>query len=157
MADVWEPAPLEPIMLEAVELVTVRLPLLRPVRTARGERHHRDVLLVHVIAADSEGWAECVAEPEPTYSPEFTAGAAVVLRDHLLPRLDARADALATGEALAAGVRGHPMARAALELALLDAQLRAAGQTPGELAGRHRERRCRPVRPWGCTTITMRC
>jgi O-succinylbenzoate synthase len=128
MAGVWEPPPLEPIMLEAVELVTVRLPLLRPVRTALGERRHRDVLLVHVLAADAEGWADCVAEVEPTYSPEFTAGAALVLRDHLLPRLEARADALTAGQRLDAAVRGHPMARAALELALLDAQLRAADQ-----------------------------
>src|SRR5690606_7706011 len=81
--------PLEPlpaVRLEACELITVRLPLVRPLRTAAGVREHRDVLLVHAVAADVEGWAECVAEPAPTYAPEFTAAAELVLRDHLVPR-----------------------------------------------------------------------
>jgi len=120
--------PLPPVRVEAIELVTVSLPLVRPLRTAAGLRAEREVLLVHVLAVEAEGWAECVAEPEPTYGPEFTAGAALVLRDHLLPRAWAgpTGDALALGPHLDA-VRGHPTARAALELAVLDAQLRSAG------------------------------
>jgi O-succinylbenzoate synthase len=83
-----------------------------------------------VRAAEAEGWAECVTEPEPTYAPEFTDGALLVLRDHLLPRAGAgpTGDALALGAHLD-GVRGHPMARAALELAVLDAQLRASDRS----------------------------
>lgn len=107
----------------------VALPLLRPLRTAAGTRSHRQVLLVHVVGSDAEGWAECVAEPDPTYAPEFTAAAELVLRDHLLPRAwAAGGDAAALPERLSA-VRGHPMARAALELAVLDAQLRAADRS----------------------------
>lgn len=118
--------PLPAVRVEAIELVTVPMRLTVPLRTAAGRRAERDVLLVHVRAAEAEGWAECVAEPEPTYSPEFTDAAVVVLRDHLLPRAWAgpTGDALALGPHLDA-VRGHPMARAALELAVLDAQLRA--------------------------------
>jgi o-succinylbenzoate synthase len=125
--------PLEPLpqlAVEAVELVTLRLPLATPLRSAASHRHERTILLVHVISAHSEGWAECVAEIEPTYAPEHVAGATLVLRDHLLPR----AWAGPTGDALALGphldtVRGHPMASAALELAVLDAQLRAADRS----------------------------
>ncbi len=119
--------PLPPVLVEAVELVTVRLPLVTPLRSAGAHRIERTVLLVHVLAADAEGWAECVAEVEPTYAPEFVEGAALVLRRHLLPRAWAGpiGDAAALGSHLDA-VRGHPMARAALELAVLDAQLRAA-------------------------------
>lgn len=119
--------PLPAVRVEAIELVTVPLPLAVPLRTAAGLRDHRDVLLVHVRAAEAEGWAECVAEPEPTYSAEFTDAAAIVLRDHLLPRAwsGPTGDAVALGPHLDA-VRGNPMARAALELAVLDAQLRAA-------------------------------
>lgn len=128
--------PLPPVAVEAVELVRVRLPLLRPLRTAAGTRSHRDVLLVHLVAAEAEGWAECVAEPDPTYAPEFTAAAELVLRDHLLPRAWAgpTGDAVALGPHLDA-VRGHPMARAALELAILDAQLRAAGRSLADWFG----------------------
>ena len=122
--------PLPPVSVEAVELVTVPLRLAVPLATAAAHRAERDVLLVHVRAAESEGWAECVVETEPTYSSEFTAAALVVLRDHLLPRawVGPVGDAPALGPHLAA-VRGHPMARAALELAVLDAQLRAAGRS----------------------------
>lgn len=113
-----------------MELVTVTMPLLRPLRTAAGARTHREVLLIHVIGPDAEGWAECAAEPEPTYDAEFTAAAELVVQDHLLPRAWAGpiGDALALGPSLAA-VRGNHMARAALELAVLDAQLRLAGRS----------------------------
>jgi len=116
--------------VEAVELVVVPMSLRVPLQTAAGRRDRRDVLLVHVRAAEADGWAECVAEPEPTYAPEFTDAAMLALRDHLLPRAWAgpMGDALALGPHLDA-VRGHPMARAAVELAVLDAQLRAADRS----------------------------
>lgn len=119
--------PLPPVEVQAIELVTVRLPLTTPLRSAAGDRTERTVLLLHVLAREAEGWAECVAEAAPTYAPEFVDAARLTLRDHLLPRAWAgpTGDALALGPHLDA-VRGHPMARAALELAVLDAQLRAA-------------------------------
>jgi O-succinylbenzoate synthase len=119
-----------------VELVTVAMRLTTPLRSAAGRRTHRSVLLVHVRAAEAEGWAECVVEPEPTYAPEFTDAALIVLRDHLLPRAASGplGDAVALGPHLDA-VRGHPMARAALELAVLDAQLRAADRSLGTWLG----------------------
>lgn len=122
--------PLPPVTVEGIELVTVRLPLATPLASAAGERRARPVLLVHVVAREAEGWAECVAEEHPTYAPEFVDGASLVLRDHLAPRAWAgpTGDALALGAVLD-GVRGHPMAKAALELAVLDAQLRAAGRS----------------------------
>jgi len=122
--------PLPAVRIEAVELFVVPLHLAVPLRTAVGLRDQRDVLLVRVRAAEADGWAECVAEPEPTYASEFTAGAVLVLRDHLVPRAWAgpMGDAIALGPHLDA-LRGHPMARAALELAVLDAQLRAAGRS----------------------------
>jgi len=116
----------------------VRVPMLltTPLRSVAGLRAGRDVLLVHVRAREAEGWAECAAEPEPTYSPEFTDGAVTVLLEHLLPRAAAGpiGDALALGPHLDA-VRGHPMARAALELAILDAQLRSVGRSLADWLG----------------------
>lgn len=128
--------PLPPVSVDGIELVRVRMQVATPLRTAAGVRRERDVLLVHVRAKESEGWAECVAEPEPTYSSEFTDAAVTVLVDHLLPRAAAGplGDAVALGPHLDV-VRGHPMARAALELAVLDAQLRAAGRSLSEWLG----------------------
>lgn len=122
--------------VEVIELVTVPMRLAIPLRSATARRVTRDVLLVHVRADEAEGWAECVAEPEPTYSSEFAAAAALVLRDHLLPCAWAgpTGDALALGPHLDA-VQGHPMARAVLELAVLDAQLRAADRSLADWLG----------------------
>jgi o-succinylbenzoate synthase len=106
------------VPVHAVELVRVRLPLVRPFRTLRHETTAKDALLVRVLTRDGEGWGECGAEPEPHYSGETLDGTRLVLRDHLIPRVFAGAGF--------DGVRGNEFARAALECACLDAELRAA-------------------------------
>jgi o-succinylbenzoate synthase len=107
-----------------VELRLVRLPLAQPFRASHATRTERTVVVVRVLGADGDGpdgWGECVAEPTPTYWPEYTAGCWDVLRDHLVPRLLA-------GRPLAE-VRGHHMSRAALDVAVTDARLRAEGRS----------------------------
>jgi O-succinylbenzoate synthase len=114
--------------IDAVRLVRFGIPLRSPFRTSFGTQTERDVILVHVVGPDSEGWGENVAGEEPTYSPEFVAASELVLRDHLVPRLLAVTDVHAADVArLLDGVRGWEMAKCALEAALLDAELRAAG------------------------------
>lgn len=114
--------------VEAVELRRVALPLVAPFRTSFGTVTERDILLVRVVTDTGEGWGECVALPDPGYSEEYVDGAHHVLRTFLAPRVlgaDAvSADAL---PALLAPVVGHPMAKTALELAVLDAELQADG------------------------------
>ena len=114
--------------LEAIEVRHVRLPLVTPFRTAEGTQTVRDALLVRVIADVGEGWGECVAQLEPTYTSEHLAGAWAVMNGWLGPALLA-ADELSADDVagLLAFVQGHRMAKAALELAVLDAELRAAG------------------------------
>lgn len=110
-----------------VELRRVALPLVSPFETSFGVQTARDVLLLRLVTPDAEGWGECVALSEPVYSAEYVDGAAHVVRSFLLPAL-ARlpsVDAAAVGPALAP-FHGHPMAKAAVETAVLDAQLRAA-------------------------------
>lgn len=117
--------------LEVVELHKLAIPLVSPFRGALGTETVRQLLVVHVIAPDGEGWGECSALNAPTYSPEYVDGALAVIREHLVPRLAARAPE-PTAEQVApalAAVKGHRMAKAALEMALLDAQLRAKGQS----------------------------
>jgi O-succinylbenzoate synthase len=117
------------VKLESVELLRASLPLVSPFRTSFGTQTVREVLLVHVTTPDSEGWAECVAMEEPLYSSEYVDAAAHVMRHHLVPRLVAT-DVSAAGVAPAlAPVKGHRMAKAALETAVLDAELRAAGMS----------------------------
>jgi O-succinylbenzoate synthase len=125
--------------IESVELRRIRLPLVAPFRTSLGTERERDILLVRVVGPDAEGWGECVAFGQPFYSYEYTAAAHDVTRSHLLPRLFARADVRAEEvSALLRGVRGHPMAKGALEMAFLDAELRAQGVSFGDYLGASR-------------------
>jgi O-succinylbenzoate synthase len=113
-------------VIERVELRRLVVPLVSPFRTSFGTSTVRDLLLVRVDTPDATGWGECVADTEPTYSAEYTDGAQHVLRHHLLPRLTGDLTSARVATRLEP-VKGHPMAKAAVEMAVLDAELRAAG------------------------------
>ena len=117
--------------IESVELRRIRLPLVAPFRTSFGTETARDILLVRVRGPGPDGWGECVAMTEPLYSSEYVEGAHAVTRDHLLPRLRA-VTAAPTAEDVAPALRavkGHPMAKAAVEMAVLDADLCERGES----------------------------
>ncbi|AHH99100.1 o-succinylbenzoate synthase [Kutzneria albida] len=122
--------------IRAVELIRVTMPLVAPFRTSFAVETNRDVLLVRVETAEAQGWAECVAMDSPLYSSEYLDGAQQVISDHLLPRLFA-ADELsgAAVGGLLAPVRGHRMAKSAVETAVLDAELRAMGMPLSQYLG----------------------
>jgi O-succinylbenzoate synthase len=116
--------------LESVELRRIRMTLVAPFETSFGVQTARDILLVKAITSDGEGWGECVAMEEPVYSPEYVEGAQHVLIHHLLPQLLDQAALEAEHVAgLLRPVHGHQMAKAAIETAILDAQLRARGES----------------------------
>ena len=115
-----------------IERITVHhcaLPLVRPFRTSFFTEYVKEVLLLEIETDLGVGWGECVASPDPLYSHEFNDAVMLVWREHLVPRLIGRDLAAEEVPELLGPVRGHPMARGALELALLDAQLRAAGES----------------------------
>jgi o-succinylbenzoate synthase len=127
--------------LSAVELRRIRMPLVSPFRTSFGVETERDVLLVHVVTEEAEGWGECVAMSDPLYSSEYVDGAADVLTRFLVPAVAAqpRLDATMVAPTLAP-FKGHRMAKAALETAILDAELRAAGRPLARELGAVRDR-----------------
>ncbi|KFF59750.1 O-succinylbenzoate synthase [Cryobacterium sp. MLB-32] len=123
--------------IENIELRRVRLPLVRPFRTSFGTAVERETTLVRVVTANAEGWAECAAEPDPLYSSEFLDASDLVIRDHLIPRLQALGNGL-TAEKVATTlepVKGHFMSKAVLETAILDAQLKETGVSFGQYLG----------------------
>ncbi|MFI6600616.1 o-succinylbenzoate synthase [Nonomuraea sp. NPDC050536] len=111
--------------LEGVELRRIALPLVSPFRTSLGTQSERTALIVRAVSDEGEGWGECVADDEPTYSPEYLAGAADVIRGFLVPALAGLdLNPASAGHALR-HLRGHPMAKSAVEMAVLDCWLRA--------------------------------
>src|SRR5258708_22716299 len=113
----------------------VRMPVVAPFETSFGVQTERDLLLLKAMTSDGEGWGECVAGEGATYSSEYVDGAQHVLIHHLIPRLLGR-DVEAAGVAtLLRPVHGHHMAKAAIEMAVLDAELRARGESFGHFFG----------------------
>jgi len=124
------------VRIDAIELRRLSMPLVTPFRTSFGTETARDVLLVRVTTPEGEGWGECVAMTEPAYSPEYVDGAHDVTRRHLVPRLFAAGEVTAADVAGAlSAVKGHRMAKAAIETAVLDAELRGAGVSLAHFLG----------------------
>ena len=113
------------LQVERIVLYHVRLPFKNPFRTARGTLHDRDSLIVEVIDhAGRRGLGECVAFPTDWYLPETLGQDVRVIRGLLAPLLletaflHPREASRLFGESPEALV--HPMACAALEMALWD-------------------------------------
>ena len=71
------------------------------------------------------GWAECVAMSEPLYSPEYVIGCLDLMKRFLIPALREKSTIAAEDvPVLLKPFLGGQMAKAALETAILDAQLR---------------------------------
>jgi O-succinylbenzoate synthase len=124
------------VRIDKVELRRLRLPLVRPFETSFGRVYDRTFLLVTVHGDGEVGWGECVAEATPYYSSETAATAWHILTDFLVPALLGRelGSAAEVWPALAR-VRGHQMAKAAIEMAAWDLEARQRGMPLWTLLG----------------------
>lgn len=115
------------ISVDAVELHHIRMAYVHPFETSFRRETHRESILVRINALGLSGWGECVAGSGPWYSYETIRTARHVMADYLIPLL-LRAPLKHPSDAasLFRPVRGHAMAKAALENALWD--LRAQSQ-----------------------------
>jgi o-succinylbenzoate synthase len=131
------------LRVERITLREIRLPLREPFQISSGSVSERRILLLELFHPDGAStWAESVAGERPNYSPETVDTAWFALREWLAPRLLGRdlPGPEAVEPLLEEGVRGHRMAKAALEMGCwaLDAELR--GVPLAERIGGTRER-----------------
>lgn len=125
--------------IEAVTMRELRMPLKYFFETSFGRSEGRRVLLVTVHCEGVEGWAECVAGDGPFFSYEWLETAWATIREFLGPAvLGKKLGHAREAPAVFAGVRGHNMAKAALENALWDAEARATEQPLWKLLGGQR-------------------
>lgn len=130
------PEPSVGVTLEALELRRIALPLKTPFRTSFGTERERDILLVKATTSEGEGWGECVAGAGPNYSSEYIEGAHQVIKRFLgPPLLNEHSITAARVANVLSGIKGHRMAKAAVEMAILDAELRAAGRSFAHFLG----------------------
>ena len=126
-----------------VVLREVGLTLKEPFRISSGTITQRRVCLLELRTANGiTAWSECVAGEQPNYSPETIDTAWIAMREWLLPRVlgaqfDHPRDVFA---ALDRNVRGHHMAKAAVEMGCWDAAAREAGVPLSRLLGGTRDR-----------------
>jgi O-succinylbenzoate synthase len=117
------------VTIDRIDLRILRLPLVRFFETSFGRSHDRVFLLVCVAGEGLEGWGECVADQHPFYSPETTDTAWQIVVRYIAPRVLNRTfrHPAEIGAALSI-VRGHRMAKAAVEMAAWDLHARQLGE-----------------------------
>lgn len=122
--------------LEAITLRELHMPLKYFFETSFGRTESRRVLLVTAHCEGVDGWAECVAGEGPFFSSEWVETAWSTIREFLAPMLigvdlpTARDSACTMSK-----VRGHNMAKAALENALWDGDAQQKQQPLWKLLG----------------------
>ena len=122
--------------IERIELRLLRLPLVRFFETSFGRVDERQFLLVTVEENGASGVGECVADANPYYSSETTRTAWHIISEFIAP--------LVLGTSFThpreifgalALVRGHHMAKAAVEMAAWDLAARQQGVSLSTLLG----------------------
>lgn len=127
--------------IDRLEIRQCRLPLVSFFETSFGRTYERSFLLVRVEGHGLEGWGEAVAEANPYYSSETTETAWHVITRFLAPLvLGVDFDHPRGVFPALARVRGHHMAKAAVEMAAWDLFARIEGVPLSRLLGGTRTR-----------------
>lgn len=133
------------MLIETIELREINLPLIHFFETSFGRTTTRRIILVRALGPHgAEGWGECTAGEGPFYSDEWTETAWATLKDFLAPMVVGRqVDDATRVFGLMKSVRGHRMAKAAIETACWDLEAKRAGVPLWRhLGGVHEEIAC---------------
>ncbi|MBL8163764.1 MAG: o-succinylbenzoate synthase, partial [Anaerolineae bacterium] len=111
------------ITIRAIRLYPIAMTLVERLRTSFGEEPFKAAVLVELETDEGiTGWGESSAEINPGYSYETVGTSLHVLSEFLVPAVLGKtiADPVEVPELLSA-VRGHPLAKHAVEAAVWDA------------------------------------
>ena len=128
--------------IQALDLREIRLPLVEPFTAAHGNVEARRILLLELDGGDgTRAWSECVAMAEPGYFPDTVDTAWLAIREWLAPRVLGKAfdEPAEVHRALAPDVRGHQMARAAVEMGAWGLEAERRGVSLARLLGGTRQ------------------
>src|SRR6187551_2153348 len=114
--------------IRSIELTEINLPLVHFFETSFGRTYERRIILVRVVDAEGpDGWGEVTCGETPSYSSEWTDSAWVTIEKILAPMVVGREFAAADVWEAFAKVRGHRMAKAAIETACWDLEAKKLG------------------------------
>jgi O-succinylbenzoate synthase len=124
------------LTIDAVHLREINMPLAYPFETSFGVTTARRILLVEVESDGLTAWGECTAGEHPYFSEESIDTAWMTIENELAPRLIGNELVGGSGcPALFHQVRGHRMAKAALENAVWDLDAQQKKMSLAELLG----------------------
>jgi len=130
------------IKLTSITLREIRLPLKEPFRISSGVVSERRIALLELRdASGATTWSECVAGETPNYSPETIDTAWLAITEWLAPRVIGRAFE-SPGDVLPVldeDIRGHMMAKAAIEMGIWGLEATQLGMPLSRLLGGTRD------------------
>jgi o-succinylbenzoate synthase len=132
------------VKVQKITLREIRMPLVAPFETSFGRLTDRRMLIVEVESDGISGWGESVAGEGPFYAPETVETAWHITRDFLWPIIKERNFATAADVwPSLLPVRGHNMAKGAIESAVWDTEARQKNIPLWKLlGGLHKEISC---------------
>ena len=127
--------------IDSLTITHLRMPLVAPFETSFGRITHRECILIALHSEGLTGYGECVADRDPGYCYETTGTGWHILKDFIAPLIIGRdiADANDFQERVA-GIRGHNLAKAGVEMAIWDLIGKREGKPLHELFGGTRTR-----------------
>jgi O-succinylbenzoate synthase len=129
------------VKIERLELRLLELPLVHFFETSFGRIDDKHFIIVRVDSNGGSGYGECVADNDPYYSAETNETAWHVISEFVAPRVLGVTFAH-PGEVFTAlkAIRGHNMAKAAVEMAAWDLYSRQRREPLGRVLGGVRDR-----------------
>jgi len=129
------------VKIDGLELRLLKLPLVHFFETSFGRVDDKHFILVRVESDGASGYGECVAEKDPYYSSETNDTVWHIIAEFIAPRLLGAefAHPRDVFPALKA-IRGHNMAKAAVEMAMWDLFARQRGEPLARVLGGTRDR-----------------
>ncbi len=122
--------------VETIEIHEMKLDLVSPFETSFARVSYQHFLLLKIRADGIVGWSECVADEAPDYSYETVKTSWHVIEDFIAPRV-LGTDYSHPREVIGSldHIRGHNMAKAAVEMAIWEAYARQQDQPLARILG----------------------
>jgi O-succinylbenzoate synthase len=129
------------VKIDRLELRLLKLPLVHFFETSFGRIDDKHFIIVRADGDGVSGYGECVAEQDPYYSSETNQTVWHIIGDFIAPRLLGIefSHPREVSPALKA-IRGHHMAKAAVEMAAWDLYARQRGEPLSRVLGGTRDR-----------------
>ena len=127
--------------IDSLTLYHIRLPLVTPFETSFGSIDHKECILVELHADGLVGYGESAVERDPGYNYETIGTAWHILKDFVAPLILEQDVTNANDfQRRVAGIRGHFLAKAGVEMALWDLLGKRDGKSLKEMFGGERDK-----------------